>query len=115
MALAPDAPPLRKISLKAGRKDSVASVAKRYHVSAAQVAQWNEVGAGRELRAGPDDRRLHRRDGAQAAAAARRPRAAAVPRGRARRAAASSAATRRSQTARAGKATGVRQTPVAKR
>ena len=43
MALAPDVPPLRKMSLKAGRKDSVASVAKRYRVSAVQVAQWNSV------------------------------------------------------------------------
>jgi membrane-bound lytic murein transglycosylase D len=43
MALAPDAPPLRKMSLKAGRKDSVASVAKRYRVNAAQLAQWNGV------------------------------------------------------------------------
>jgi membrane-bound lytic murein transglycosylase D len=34
------------MSLKAGRKDSVASVAKRYRVSAAQVAQWNGVAKG---------------------------------------------------------------------
>ena len=45
MSLAPDGPSLRKLGLKAGRKDSVASVAKRYRVSAAQVAQWNGVGA----------------------------------------------------------------------
>ncbi len=44
MALAPDAPPPRRLSLKAGRKDSVASIAKRYRVNAAQVAQWNGVG-----------------------------------------------------------------------
>ncbi len=43
MALAPDGPALRKMSLKAGRKDSVASIAKRYRVNAAQVAQWNGV------------------------------------------------------------------------
>ena len=43
MALAPDAPPLRKVALKAGRKDTVASVAARYRVSAAQVAQWNDL------------------------------------------------------------------------
>ncbi len=43
MALAPDVPPLRKMSLKAGRKDTVASVAARYRVSAVQVAQWNSV------------------------------------------------------------------------
>ena len=52
MQLAPDAPPLRKMSLKAGRKDSVASVAKRYRVSATQVAQWNSVGAGASFRPG---------------------------------------------------------------
>ncbi len=52
MALAPDAPPLRKMSLKAGRKDSVASVAKRYRVSANQVAQWNGVAAGASFRPG---------------------------------------------------------------
>ena len=44
MALAPDAPPPRRMSLKAGRRDTVASVAKRYRVNAAQVAQWNGVG-----------------------------------------------------------------------
>jgi membrane-bound lytic murein transglycosylase D len=46
MSLSPEAAPLRKLSLKAGRKDSVASVATRYRVSAAQVAQWNHVSAG---------------------------------------------------------------------
>ena len=45
MTLAPDIPPLRKVSLRAGRHDSVASVAKRYRVSTAQVAQWNGVDA----------------------------------------------------------------------
>ena len=43
ISLAPDAPPLRKVSLKAGKRDSVASIAKRYRVSAAQVADWNDV------------------------------------------------------------------------
>ena len=52
MSLAPDGPSLRKVSLKAGRKDSVASVAKRYRVSAAQVAQWNEVSALASFRPG---------------------------------------------------------------
>ena len=42
LALAPDQQ-LRKTTFKAGRKDSVASVAKRYRVSAAQVAEWNDV------------------------------------------------------------------------
>jgi len=42
LALAPDQQ-LRKTTFKAGRKDSVASVARRYKVSAAQVAEWNDV------------------------------------------------------------------------
>ena len=52
MSLAPDGPSLRKLSLKASRKDSVASVAKRYRVSAAQVAQWNDMGASASFRPG---------------------------------------------------------------
>jgi membrane-bound lytic murein transglycosylase D len=52
MALAPDLPPLRKVSLKAGRRDSVASVAKRYRLNPAQVAQWNKVGAAASFRPG---------------------------------------------------------------
>jgi membrane-bound lytic murein transglycosylase D len=44
LMLAPDAPPLRKVTLRAGRRDSVDSIAKRYRVSASQVAQWNDVG-----------------------------------------------------------------------
>ncbi|MEO8125019.1 MAG: transglycosylase SLT domain-containing protein [Burkholderiales bacterium] len=43
LALAPDQPPLRKTSFKAGSKDSVATIARRYRVSAAQVAEWNDV------------------------------------------------------------------------
>jgi membrane-bound lytic murein transglycosylase D len=45
LALAPDAPPLRKVSLRAGKRDSVASVATRYRVSAGLVAEWNQVAA----------------------------------------------------------------------
>ncbi len=45
MALAPDLPPLRRVSFKAGKRDSVASVAKRFRVSAQQVAQWNRTSA----------------------------------------------------------------------
>ncbi|HSC64450.1 MAG TPA: transglycosylase SLT domain-containing protein [Caldimonas sp.] len=50
--LSPDAPPLRKVSLRAGKHDSVESVAKRYRVSAAQVAQWNDVGSGAKFASG---------------------------------------------------------------
>ena len=52
MALAPDAPPLRKVSFRAGRRDSVASIAKRYRVSTAQVAQWNQTGSGASFKPG---------------------------------------------------------------
>ena len=46
LALAPDLPPLRRVSVRAGRKgESVAAVARRYRVSAAQVAQWNRTTA----------------------------------------------------------------------
>ncbi len=52
MALAPDGPALRKLSLKAGRNDSVASVARRYRVSAAQVGSWNGLGSTASFKAG---------------------------------------------------------------
>jgi membrane-bound lytic murein transglycosylase D len=43
--LVAEQPPLRRVAFKAGPKgDSVAAVARRYRVSAAQVAQWNGVG-----------------------------------------------------------------------
>ena len=52
MSLAPDAPPLRRMWLKAGRTDSVASVARRYRVSALQVAEWNHVGSAAAFKPG---------------------------------------------------------------
>ena len=52
IALAPDVPPLRKMSLKAGRRDSVASVSKRYRLDPAQVAQWNHVAGSASFKAG---------------------------------------------------------------
>ncbi len=45
MALAPDLPPMRRVSFKAGKRDSVQAIAKRYRVSAQQVAQWNRTSA----------------------------------------------------------------------
>jgi membrane-bound lytic murein transglycosylase D len=45
MALAPDVPPARRATLRAGARDSVASVARRYGVKPADVADWNKVGA----------------------------------------------------------------------
>jgi membrane-bound lytic murein transglycosylase D len=53
LAFAPDRPPLKRVTLRAGKKgDSVASVAKRYGVSTAQVAQWNKVGAAAKFKPG---------------------------------------------------------------
>jgi membrane-bound lytic murein transglycosylase D len=50
--LAPDAPPLRKLTLKAGKSDTVASIAARYKVKADQVAQWNKVGSNARFKPG---------------------------------------------------------------
>ncbi len=52
MSLAPDAPPLKRVALRAGKRDSVDSVAKRYKVSAAQVAVWNKVAATANFKPG---------------------------------------------------------------
>ncbi|MEY2874805.1 MAG: hypothetical protein RLZZ373_2176 [Pseudomonadota bacterium] len=43
MALAPDVPPLRKVAISARKGDTVAALAKRYRVTAAQIAQWNRI------------------------------------------------------------------------
>ncbi|MFL6663113.1 MAG: transglycosylase SLT domain-containing protein [Rhizobacter sp.] len=43
MALLSEGGGTRKVSLKAGRKDSVASIASRYRLPLQQVAQWNQV------------------------------------------------------------------------
>ena len=42
----------RRTTIKAGKKDSVASIARRYKLSAAQVAEWNGVGAAATFTAG---------------------------------------------------------------
>lgn len=53
IALAPDAPALRRLTLRAGKKgETVASVAKRYNVSARQVAQWNDTSASGRFKPG---------------------------------------------------------------
>ncbi len=51
LALAPEVT-LRRRVVKAGKRDSVATIAKRYHVSAAQVADWNDVAAGASFKSG---------------------------------------------------------------
>ncbi|MDG0835104.1 LysM peptidoglycan-binding domain-containing protein, partial [Pelomonas saccharophila] len=50
--LAPDAPPLRRVSFRAGKADTVASVAARYRVKAEQVAQWNKVASSARFKPG---------------------------------------------------------------
>ena len=52
MALAPDLPPLRQVSFRAGKRDTVATVAKRYRLNATQVAAWNKTGANAKFRTG---------------------------------------------------------------
>jgi membrane-bound lytic murein transglycosylase D len=53
LALAPDQPPLRRVSFKAGKKgDSVAGVAQRYKVSPVQVAAWNNTAAAAQFKPG---------------------------------------------------------------
>jgi len=52
MALTPDVPPLKRVTLKAGKRDTVATVAKRYRVSPHQVAQWNHTSANAKFKSG---------------------------------------------------------------
>ena len=53
LTLAPEAPPLRRLTLTVGKGgDSVAAVAKRHGVGARQVAQWNKVSPGARFAAG---------------------------------------------------------------
>jgi len=52
MALVPESLPPRRVTYRAGRGETVATVAKRYRVSAAQVAQWNKVAVGASFAAG---------------------------------------------------------------
>jgi membrane-bound lytic murein transglycosylase D len=51
LSLAPEVV-LRRTTVRAGKHDSVASIARRYKVSAAQVADWNDVGPSAAFRAG---------------------------------------------------------------
>lgn len=51
ITLAPDIV-LRKTAVKARKGDTVASVSRRYKISAAQVAQWNGTSAGAAFKAG---------------------------------------------------------------
>ena len=52
LSLTPDVPPLRRVALRAGKRDTVATVARRYHVTPHQVAQWNKTSASAKFRPG---------------------------------------------------------------
>jgi membrane-bound lytic murein transglycosylase D len=53
MMLAPDRPPGRRVTFKAGKSgDSVVAVARRYRVTAEQVASWNNVAVNARFRPG---------------------------------------------------------------
>ena len=43
MTLAPDVPPIKRVVLKAGVRDSVPGIARRYGLAAARVAEWNSL------------------------------------------------------------------------
>ncbi|MES2424199.1 MAG: transglycosylase SLT domain-containing protein [Pseudomonadota bacterium] len=51
LALAPEVV-LRRTVVKAGKKDSVATLARRYKVSPASIAEWNKIGAASSLKLG---------------------------------------------------------------
>ncbi len=52
LTFAPDGTQLRQVVLRAGRRESVASVARRYGVTQESVAQWNLVEVGSGFRSG---------------------------------------------------------------
>jgi membrane-bound lytic murein transglycosylase D len=52
IALAPEAPPLHRTTMKAKSGDTLASFAQRHGTTAAQVAQWNKLGAQASLKTG---------------------------------------------------------------
>jgi membrane-bound lytic murein transglycosylase D len=51
LSLAPEIVTRRTV-IKAGKRDTVASIAARYRLSAGQVADWNNVGASAVFKAG---------------------------------------------------------------
>ncbi len=53
MTLAPDLPPTRRVNMRIGKGgESVASVARRWHVTTSDVASWNHVSSGGKFAAG---------------------------------------------------------------
>jgi membrane-bound lytic murein transglycosylase D len=53
ITLAPDLPPTRRVNMRIGRGgETVASVARRWHLQPAEVAEWNHVSPGAKFSAG---------------------------------------------------------------
>ena len=53
LSLAPDLPPTRRVNMRVGKGgETVAAVARRWHVSPSQVASWNHVAASGKFAAG---------------------------------------------------------------
>ena len=53
LTLAPDLPPTRRVNMRVGKGgESVASVARRWHVAPSEVAAWNHVAASGKFAAG---------------------------------------------------------------
>ncbi|MEY8877072.1 MAG: transglycosylase SLT domain-containing protein [Leptothrix sp. (in: b-proteobacteria)] len=50
--LAPDSPPLKRRMVRAGKADTIATLARRFRVSPAQLASWNGLSAGSKVAAG---------------------------------------------------------------
>jgi membrane-bound lytic murein transglycosylase D len=74
LLLAPESRGQRRINVRIGRGgESVASVARRHRVSAAQVARWNGVGTGGRFRAGQTVLVMKDLPAAQRKAVARKP------------------------------------------
>lgn len=50
--LAADVPPLRRVSIRAGKSDTLASLARKHKINPAQLAQWNNLSASSRLKPG---------------------------------------------------------------
>lgn len=103
MKLAPDVPPLRTISIKAGKGDTLASLARRHQVSVAQLAQWNKLSTKASLKAGQTLTAYTSKPLATTAQATRN-RASTKPREPARKPTSSKTASRGTQVAASGSA-----------
>ncbi len=47
LAVEPDEPPRRRVTIKVGRRDTMASITQRYKVSASEVREWNDLKSDR--------------------------------------------------------------------